>query len=309
MPCTVSRTISCPSFAGSQTTEVCVMTNARSREVTAQPEMNTRSPLRRRGSLVSNPSSVGLRPTEDYRHDKKMVMDAIRRLANQWDLKHAKLAEERTIAKRNKVVEELSRAKCSVECDDNEVSTATGSASSLTGVEMEPIHESEGKGACAAKVQRSISVTCAPSQNLMVCFLDIATLPSSPAHIAAASGSMRLMCMCGYEMYDICVVLAFASAYFACITQPALVKGDMALEERENLLTVCIFVAHSFVLDTNCPLHVWREMVLKGRCSMAALNKATVHVLRLRSFRLRISDENFDRRLRRLLRHTNLEKD
>lgn len=193
-----------------------------------------------------------------------------------------------------------SKLKPVYEHDDTDASTAAGSSCTLTTSEL---RDREGS-------LRSPAAGTLASHRFMVCFCDMATLPCSTTHVTAALGSVNLMSLCGYEPYDICVVMAYASAYFACVTQPANVaKREFAVEETENLLAVCIFVAHCYVFDNNCPLHVWRDMVLKKRCSMNALNQATLHVLRMRSFRLRVSDDNFLRRLKRLLAHANIEDD
>lgn len=217
------------------------------------------------------------------------------------------VAEGRTRSKSKQPGERNhSKSKPTHEPDDQDASTVAGSlGSASTSSELPHVRDREACLTCCGRP----GVRSLTNHSFMVCFCDMATLPTSIVHVSAALGSMALMNMCGYELYDICVVLAFASAYFACITQPSLVKGDMAQEEKENLLAVCIFVAHCYVLDNNCPLHVWRDMVLKNRCSMAALNQATVHVLRMRSFRLRVGDENLRRRLKRLLAHANLEED
>lgn len=193
-----------------------------------------------------------------------------------------------------------SKAKLVPEVDDADASTAAGSSSTLASNDEPPANTREA--AALNPWARSLG-----GHSFVVCFCEMSLLPLSAAHVRAATGAVSLLNMCGCDPSDICVVLAFASAYFASIVQTSHHRDVMASEEMVNLLAVCIFVAHCFVLDNNCPLHVWRDMVLQSRCSLRALNAATVHVLRVMDFRLRLDDVILRRRLRQLLAHADIE--
>lgn len=192
------------------------------------------------------------------------------------------------------------KVKNTPESDDMETSTSTtaGSTCTLTACEGPPSTEREARGPPSSLLPPGIQWLA--KNDCLASFCDMATLPFTEKHVISALGCITLLNMCGYEIHDTCVVMAYASAYFARILANPL-GSQMEPEEMGNLLTVCMFVAHCYVLDNNCPLHVWRSMVLKKRCSMRALNQAVVHVLRVRNFRLRVSDDNLNRRLSRLL--------
>lgn len=93
---------------------------------------------------------------------------------------------------------------------------------------------------------------------------------------------------------DIVSILAHASAYSASIQQ----RNDASSDPTELgcFLVVCVYAAHGWVMDLHCPARVWFESVLEKRCSMKAFNNAIMHLMRLRGYRMRVSDRSIAER-------------
>jgi len=105
---------------------------------------------------------------------------------------------------------------------------------------------------------------------------------------------LRFLHMCDYHMEDICVTLAHASAYFVdaytkCTTMEATEVG--------HILATLVFIAHCFVQDETCPLHVWHKHLFKRYCSLRVLNSAVVKLMEIRRYRLRLAENDLWKRL------------
>merc|ERR1719291_905124 len=68
-----------------------------------------------------------------------------------------------------------------------------------------------------------------------------------------------------------------------------------------NVLTTLMFIAHCYVQDETCPLHVWHQHLFKSYCPLRTLNVAIVRPMEIRRYVLRLEQDDFDRRYFSLL--------
>merc|ERR1719188_1577120 len=94
--------------------------------------------------------------------------------------------------------------------------------------------------------------------------------------------ALKFLRLCDYSIEDICSTLAHATAYF--VDAFSLCGNQMDACEVGNVLTTLMFVAHCYVQDETCPLHV-----------------AIVRLMEIRRYILRLEQEDFDRRYFSLL--------
>lgn len=111
--------------------------------------------------------------------------------------------------------------------------------------------------------------------------------------------ALKFLRLCDYSVEDICSTLAHASAYFVDAFQ--LCGTQMDACEVGNVLTTLMFVAHCYVQDETCPLHVWHQHLFKTYCPLRTLNVAIVRLMEIRRYVLRLDNEDFDRRYFSLL--------
>merc|ERR1719296_321040 len=71
--------------------------------------------------------------------------------------------------------------------------------------------------------------------------------------------------------------------------------------EVGNVLTTLMFIAHCYVQDETCPLHVWHQHLFKAYCPLRTLNVAILRLMEIRRYMLRLNQEDFDRRYFSLL--------
>eukprot|EP00931_Biecheleriopsis_adriatica_P012053 TRINITY_DN113155_c0_g1_i1.p1 TRINITY_DN113155_c0_g1~~TRINITY_DN113155_c0_g1_i1.p1 ORF type:complete len:291 (+),score=38.97 TRINITY_DN113155_c0_g1_i1:95-967(+) len=140
---------------------------------------------------------------------------------------------------------------------------------------------------------------CAEDLHLASAFLELTPLTS----IVATAGTLllrvlRFLRLCDYALEDICTILAHASAYFFDVYRQC--GNQMEPGEVGNVLASLIFVAHCYVQDETCPLHVWHKHLFRKYCPLKLLNAAVMRLMEIRSYRLRISDSDLKRRLSHL---------
>jgi len=106
--------------------------------------------------------------------------------------------------------------------------------------------------------------------------------------------ALKFLRHCSYSAVDICSILAHASAYFADVY---VLCGDlMSPAEVGNVLVTLMFVAHCYVQDETCPLHVWHKYLFKKYCNLRTLNAAVVRLLKMRQYTLGLDVEESTRR-------------
>lgn len=111
--------------------------------------------------------------------------------------------------------------------------------------------------------------------------------------------AIKFLRLCDYSSEDICSTLAHATAYF--VDAFSLCGNQMDSCEVGNVLTTLMFIAHCYVQDETCPLHVWHQHLFKSYCPLRTLNVAIVRLMEIRRYVLRLEQDDFDRRYFSLL--------
>mmetsp|Transcript_15279 Transcript_15279/g.48136 ORF Transcript_15279/g.48136 Transcript_15279/m.48136 type:complete len:314 (-) Transcript_15279:73-1014(-) len=101
---------------------------------------------------------------------------------------------------------------------------------------------------------------------------------------------MRLMHLCSYNYSDLVVTLAYASVYFRKTCEA--IGNQMSGVEAAHVCVLLVFLAHCFVIDETCPLRYWQKYVFRKYCTLKVLDAALFRLLKMRDFRLRISDDD-----------------
>lgn len=111
--------------------------------------------------------------------------------------------------------------------------------------------------------------------------------------------ALKFLRLCDYSSEDICSTMAHATAYF--VDAFSLCGNQMDSCEVGNVLTTLMFIAHCYVQDETCPLHVWHQHLFKSYCPIRTLNVAIVRLMEIRRYMLRLEQDDFDRRYFSLL--------
>lgn len=106
--------------------------------------------------------------------------------------------------------------------------------------------------------------------------------------------AIDLLYRCRYCAEDICLVLAHASSYFLDVRNVCGTRMDP--DEVGDIIVVLMFIAHSYVLDETCPLRAWQKNVFLGQCSVKTVNMATMKLLRMRGYVLRLGEKDLQMR-------------
>lgn len=134
---------------------------------------------------------------------------------------------------------------------------------------------------------------------LLVAFLELAGVNDIDTKSAALLLKMlKLLHQCRYSAVDICSILAHASAYFADVF--AICGGIMDKAEVGNVLATVTFLAHSYVQDETCPLHVWHKHLFRGYCKIKKLSEAVLRIMSIRKYILRLEDDDLANRYQTL---------
>lgn len=110
--------------------------------------------------------------------------------------------------------------------------------------------------------------------------------------------AFKLLWLCDYSKEDMCCILAHASAYF--LDAYALCGAGMDSCEVGHALVTLMFLAHSYVQDETCPLHVWHKYLFKRYCALKTLNAAVVRLMEIRKYRLGLDEDDLQDRYARL---------
>ena len=66
--------------------------------------------------------------------------------------------------------------------------------------------------------------------------------------------------------------------------------------EVGNVLTTLMFIAHCYVQDETCPLHVWHQHLFRKYCPLRTLNAAVVRLIEIRCYVLRLDSRGLSTR-------------
>lgn len=136
---------------------------------------------------------------------------------------------------------------------------------------------------------------CLDDLYMLDCFLTLAELPDIDSDsIKLLLRAMKLLRLCDYSMEDLCSILAHASAYF--FDAYDLCGAHMDASEVGNVLTTLMFIAHCYVQDETCPLHVWHQHLFRKYCPIRTLNSAIIRLLEIRRYVLRLDSQDLSTR-------------
>lgn len=195
----------------------------------------------------------------------------------------------------------ISRGKS---CESEEVSTVAGSISSSErselGIGIESICWDEVHFGTRIQPYRGYA-HCADDVFLLGTFLELTRLPDIYGDsLKLLLRAIRLLHLCDYSIEDICSILAHASAYFYDAYK--LCGSHMDGNEVGNVLGTLMFIAHSYVQDETCPLHIWHQHLFRKYCPLRTLNAAVVRLLEIRRFKLRLEPKDLSDRYNKLSR-------
>eukprot|EP00401_Gymnodinium_catenatum_P079254 CAMPEP_0117507026 /NCGR_PEP_ID=MMETSP0784-20121206/26214_1 /TAXON_ID=39447 /ORGANISM="" /LENGTH=325 /DNA_ID=CAMNT_0005302523 /DNA_START=96 /DNA_END=1074 /DNA_ORIENTATION=+ len=117
---------------------------------------------------------------------------------------------------------------------------------------------------------------------LSLCQLDERDLRCQQAMVRA----IDMLYRCDYSVEDVCATLAHACVYFVQA------RADGVIDESQVLqtLVLCVYIAHSYVLDESCVLDMWRLNVLPYGCTTKGLDREVGRLIMHRGYVLRVGD-------------------
>jgi len=71
-------------------------------------------------------------------------------------------------------------------------------------------------------------------------------------------------------------------------------RPPVQLKEAAYAFCLLVFIAHSYIEDTNCPLHVWHRYLFRDSCSLRVLNSAVVGLMEKLGFVLRVQSDDLE---------------
>lgn len=110
---------------------------------------------------------------------------------------------------------------------------------------------------------------------------------------------LRLLHLCGYPNEDIEVMVAHACAYMHVVVSKMQREGqcEMGLTETVHVMSVLIYLAHTYCEDQTCPTPVWHKHLFQRYCTLRTLNAAIVGLLGRLEWQLRVEDSEMHARL------------
>jgi hypothetical protein len=140
---------------------------------------------------------------------------------------------------------------------------------------------------------------CTDDIYLLSAWLEIAEVKDIDSKSAALLLKMlKLLHQCSYSAVDICSILAHASSYFIDVF--SVCGGYMDAAEVGNVLATVSFLAHSYIQDETCPLHVWHKHLFRGYCKLKKLSEAVVRIMAIRKYVLRLETSDLSARFQTL---------
>lgn len=144
---------------------------------------------------------------------------------------------------------------------------------------------------------------CVGDVYLLDAFLSLAELPDIDGEsVKLLLRAFKLLRLCDYSVEDLCSILAHASAYF--IDAFGLCGSVMDASEVGNVLATLMFIAHCYVQDETCPLHVWHQHLFRKYCPLRTLNAAIIRLLEIRRYVLRLDSQDLSTRYVSLFKST-----
>merc|ERR1719335_533507 len=127
---------------------------------------------------------------------------------------------------------------------------------------------------------------------LLARFLELVRLPLSreaayvpgphAASLRLLLRTLRFLRSCRFHPSDVCSILGHAGYYFD--ERFSFERGDMDPAELGHVLVLTMFIAHCYVVDEPCELHIWHRYLFKKYSDLHTLNLAVLHMLKLRNF-------------------------
>jgi hypothetical protein len=111
--------------------------------------------------------------------------------------------------------------------------------------------------------------------------------------------SLKFLRLCDYSVEDICSILAHASRYFHDAFE--LCGNMMDPSEVGNVMVTNMFIAHCYVQDEACPLHVWHQHLFRKYCPLKTLDAAIMRLMEIRGYVLRLGADDLHWRFERLI--------
>lgn len=119
---------------------------------------------------------------------------------------------------------------------------------------------------------------------------------------------LRLLQSCGYPYSDIEVIVSYGSIYLQDFLDKLHSDGESGMQPQELSLIICVFffIAHSYIQDVCCPLHIWHKHVFIGHCQLGLLNDALFNLMEQRGFILRVDCNALEERLMFIRAHSDI---
>jgi hypothetical protein len=137
---------------------------------------------------------------------------------------------------------------------------------------------------------------CSEDMYVMMRFAQLAKIPRiTKGYAKLVLRTLKMLHVCKYPASDIWAVMAHASAYFADVSKAIGPSIDDA--ERNSIIVLTVFLAHSYILDETCPLKVWHKYLLGSYCSLKILNAALFEIFKQRGYILRLDEKDLAERL------------
>jgi hypothetical protein len=142
---------------------------------------------------------------------------------------------------------------------------------------------------------------CADDARLISRLLEIVQAPSiGGTSVRMLLRSLKFLRLCDYSIEDICSTLAHASAYFAEAFPKDRIR-NVDKNEVGHIFMTYMFIAHCYVQDETCPLHVWHENLFADYCNTKTLNAAVIKLMEMRGYVLRLDGADLHERFESLL--------
>lgn len=172
-----------------------------------------------------------------------------------------------------------------------------------TGLESGPCSADEKEAQAAAVVPLAVRgeepvrrrASKAELTSLCDCLMDmIGMTEADDCVVKLVHRAIDLLFRCGFAVEDTCSILAHTSVYF----MDAFEFCGSRMEAREvgNILMVLMYLAHSYILDETCPLRTWHSNLFRGYCTVKTLNAASLKLLEVRGWVLRVEPEALEPR-------------
>mmetsp|Transcript_5011 Transcript_5011/g.12222 ORF Transcript_5011/g.12222 Transcript_5011/m.12222 type:complete len:255 (-) Transcript_5011:72-836(-) len=140
---------------------------------------------------------------------------------------------------------------------------------------------------------------CVGDVHLLARFLELTELPDIQGDsVKLLFRTLKFLRLCDYTVEDICSILAHTSSYF--LDAWTLCGNQMDGSEVGNVLATLTYVAHCYVQDETCPLHIWHQHLFRKYCPLKTLNAAVIRLMQIRRYVLRLTSDDLNYRFGRL---------